>query len=69
MLPAFFAQSEKLGTSVIELNMATTSNCTWKEVELRCWDSGCLASRWEQIPCLSLTFRLSKTVVQAVKSS
>ena len=39
MLPAFFAQTEKLGTSVIELNMATTSNCTWKEVELRCWNS------------------------------
>lgn len=39
MLPAFFAQTEKLGTSGIELNMATTSKCTWKEVELRCWDS------------------------------
>ena len=35
MLPAFFAQTEKLGTSGIELNMATTSKCTWKEVELR----------------------------------
>ena len=39
MLPSFFAQTEKLGTSGIELNMAMTSKCTWKEVELRRWDS------------------------------
>ena len=38
MLPAFFAQTEKLGTSGIELNMATTSKCTWKEVDWD-WDS------------------------------